>query len=122
MSEFALAADESALVAELRKVGLSVQSVYDLVNTASPYPEAYPVLVKHLHLSHLANIREGVIRALTVKDAGATVTEALMEEFQKEASPILKWVLANALKTTMPYKERRLCPEIREVFDRGAAP
>ena len=37
------------LVADLKEVGAPVtESVYDLVNTSEPYPQALPVLVKHL--------------------------------------------------------------------------
>ncbi len=61
---------EELLVRELRGVGIEVQSIYDLVNTSKPYSRAYPILVRHLRLSHDTRTREGIIRALTVKEAG----------------------------------------------------
>src|SRR5690242_4230961 len=74
----AVASDERELVAELRACGYDVDSVYDLVNNAphpvlarrflGPYPAAYPVLVRHLDVPHMRVVREGVIRALTVRD------------------------------------------------------
>jgi hypothetical protein len=112
----ACARDEAALVAELRSLGHAVESVYDLVNTASPYPALYPVLVRHLDEPHRERIREGIIRALTVKDAATTAQDALFRHFQHESNRYLKWVLANALKTVMPYRERRKHPEIAEVY------
>ena len=51
---------EEPLVEALREVGVSVTSVWDLVNTREPYPNALPVLIKHLtgdyHPKVLANI------------------------------------------------------------------
>lgn len=107
---------ETLLVAELRQCGLDVSSVYDLVNTSQSHSNAYPVLVRHLELRHDSRIREGIIRALTVRDAGEEVESALLSEFKTETDPTLKWVLANALRTVMPYRKRKQFPEIAEVF------
>ena len=112
----ACAPEDTQLVAEFRAAGIKASSVYDLVNTAAPYPELYPVLVRHLALPHHPRIREGIIRALTVKDAGSDVESALFREFQSESDPLLRWVLASALKTVMPYRTRKKHPEIQRVF------
>jgi hypothetical protein len=120
--DIAAAMDESELVAELRAAGYDVDSVYDLVNNAphpvlprrfvGPYPAAYPVLVRHLELPHLPAIREGIIRALTVKDGGSMVEAALLAAFKRETHPPMRWVVANALRTAMPPHRRRKYPEI----------
>ncbi len=38
--------EDEAVVAALRRVGLDVQSVYDLVNMKTPDPAAVPVLIE----------------------------------------------------------------------------
>lgn len=61
---------EQPIVADLRAAGLEVDSVWDLVNTAVPYPTALPVLLKHLRLgSYPDRVMEGLGRALAVKPA-----------------------------------------------------
>jgi len=59
-------------VSDLRGVGLPLESVWDLVNSSDPYPDALPILVKHLELGGYPDrVMEGVARALAVKPAGA---------------------------------------------------
>lgn len=123
------AADERDLVSEIRAHGYDIDSVWDLVDNAphpvlerrfiGSYQAAYSTLVAHLRLPHHRRVREGVIRALTVKDGDRAVEGALLDEFQTETDPELKWVLANALRTAMPYHQRRKYPEIRETLSRG---
>lgn len=60
---------EEPLVAALRDVGFAVNSVWDLVNTATPYPAALPVLLEHLQRPYPGPIREGIARAMAVADA-----------------------------------------------------
>jgi hypothetical protein len=124
------AAAEAPLVAELRRAGLPVDSVYDLVNNAphavlsrrfiGAYQVAYPILVRHLALPYPIRIREGIIRALTVRDGGPAVEEALLAAFEAERDPALRWVLANALRIAMPYRRRRRHPEIAAVYKERA--
>lgn len=59
------------LVADLEEVGAPVtESVYDLVNTSEPYPQALPVLVRHLEAGgYPPVIMEGIGRALSVRDS-----------------------------------------------------
>jgi hypothetical protein len=120
-------ADEEALIAgEAAAVGYRITSVWDFVNSrphpvldfpfSGPYERAYPLLVRHLGEKHHARVREGIIRALTVKDGGPLVWNALLEELHRETDPNLKWVLASALKTAMPYRLRRKHPEIAAVY------
>jgi hypothetical protein len=71
----------------------------------------------HLDFHH-EQVREVIIRALTVKDGGEPVWSALFEEFKSESNAELKWVFANALRTAMPYKLRRQHPEIAAVLKR----
>lgn len=125
------AADEKDLVIKIRGLGYDIDSVWDLVNN-NPHPflerkfiglyeGAYGVLVDALKARHHPKVREGVIRSLTVKDGGRAVEDALLEEFNHEADRVLRWVLANALRTAMPYHRRRKYPEIAKVFRNGVA-
>lgn len=61
---------EQPIVAGLSAVNVHVESVWDLVKTAKPYPAALPVLVEHLeHGDYPQRVLEGVARALAVKPA-----------------------------------------------------
>jgi hypothetical protein len=114
--------DESALVRELRESGFQIGSVYDLVNTAAEYRDALPVLVRHLDVSHTGYIREGIIRALTVKYGGLEVEAGLLRQFYAEQDDDIRWALANALKVAMPLIRRKKHPEIKSVYERSKRP
>ncbi|MEO6533744.1 MAG: hypothetical protein ABIO06_09250 [Pseudolysinimonas sp.] len=59
---------EQPIVKELRAAGYEVNSVWDLANTSGPYPNALPVLLKHLQLGGYPDrVMEGLARALAVK-------------------------------------------------------
>lgn len=89
--------EQRELLSELDKKGIYIDSVYDLVNTSSSYPKAIPVLIKHLNKPYSPAIKEGIIRALTVKEAKKEVLELFKEEYKKEKSPQVKGALYNAL-------------------------
>ncbi len=58
------------IVADLRAVGVEVDSVWDLVNTDVPYPAALPVLIHHFESgAYPDRVMEGVGRALAVGPA-----------------------------------------------------
>jgi hypothetical protein len=63
------AKDEISLLADLKKGGCEVNSVWDLVNTNAKYPNAIPVLAAHLEIPHLDRVIAGIARALAVKEA-----------------------------------------------------
>jgi len=66
----ALRAAEQPIVADLRKAGVEVVSVWDLVNTSEPYPSALPVLLAHLERGGYPDrVMESLGRALAVKPA-----------------------------------------------------
>jgi len=94
--------DERPIVRELREVGVAVESVWDLVNTTEPYPEAIPVLVKHLKRPHHPTTREGIARALTVKEATGLAEAVLIHEFRRAPTgtfneEVTKWAIGNAI-------------------------
>lgn len=60
--------NEKPLVKALREVGTTVNSVWDLVNTREAYPNALPVLIRHLTGDYHPKILAGIARALAVRD------------------------------------------------------
>ena len=87
---------ESPLLEDLRSVGISVNSVWDLVNTSTPYSNGLPILLDHLSRSYPGAIREGIARALAVKEAKFAWPK-LIFLYQKETDPKAKDGLAVAL-------------------------
>jgi hypothetical protein len=96
-----IAPENAPLLAELAAAGYSVSSVWDLVNTSASYPNAIPVLTRHLRLAHHPVMRQGIARALTVKEArGTDAPRAVLEELKSgadESGSEARWALANAL-------------------------
>jgi HEAT repeat protein len=98
-----LAEDERPLVQALNGANVSVESVWDLVNTREPYPRAIPVLIEHLSHPYPFRVREGIARALTVKGAGEAAYRELVSEFKNlpystdPAQHGFKWALGNAI-------------------------
>lgn len=87
---------EAPLLADLMSVGHHVKSVWDLVNTATPYPAALPVLLEHLKRSYPISVREGIARALAVPDAKSG-WDALLQLFRIEKDERVKNGMAVAL-------------------------
>lgn len=95
-----LRAAEAPLLAALRDAGCEVDSVWDLVNTAAPYPRAVPILLEHLGRDHPDRVREGIGRALAVPEA-RPYWEALLGLYDREpAGTDAKVGLAAALGAT----------------------
>jgi hypothetical protein len=118
--------EQKPLICDLKDIGIIVNSVWDLVNNR-PHPHlksnfigqyniAYPVLVKHLDYEYHPKIKEGIIRALTEKSAAKIATIKILELFYNETDKNLKWTMANALKTLMPWSQRQKHPEIKEIW------
>jgi len=118
--------DEEPIVMDLNNLGLKVDSIWDLVNNkphpvlknnfTGDYSVAYPILVKHLDYDYLPKTKEGLIRALTEKQAKNVATEKILDLFYKESDRNLKWVMANALRTLMSWNSRQKHPEIAKVL------
>ena len=60
---------EAPLVEELRAAGRQVNSAWDLVNTPGTYPEVIPILLAHVSRPYPAAVREGIARALAVRES-----------------------------------------------------
>jgi hypothetical protein len=120
----ALRRDEAPLVEALRSVGRKIegreiQSAWDLVNTAESYPDLLPILAEHLGRNYDLRIREGIARALAVKEArNAYVPRVLLEELKRQTDPSqginsFRWALINTL---VFIGHRSMAPEVRELL------
>jgi len=97
------AAEDQLIVDQVRARGLIISSVWDLVHAREAYPEAIPVLIRMLPKVNELGIKEGIIRALSIKAARPEAAKPLIEEFRKlldnQASDgsHTRWAIANAL-------------------------
>jgi len=98
-----LSFDEKERVDELTSEGATVSSVWDLVNTKKTYPNAIPVLIKHLSKKYHYKNKEGIVRALSVKEAMGKATPALIEEYNKTPKELASylWAIGNSVFTTI---------------------
>lgn len=71
------------LLNEIKENGLEIDSIWDLVNTQQSYPEAIEPLRKHLSGNYHIRNKEGIIRALGVKESGMKEIIALLNEYGK---------------------------------------
>lgn len=88
------------LKAELAKAGFQVDSVDDLHNQRLDYRDAIPILLEWLPRIENRDVKESVVRALTVKWAKPAAAPLLIEEFRRadDSSELgLRWVIGNAL-------------------------
>jgi hypothetical protein len=125
------ASEDAILAREAAELGYAISSVWDFVNNAphpflarkfiGPYERAYPMLIRHLGLPHHPRVREGIIRALSVRDGSTVLANHLLKEFLSEPDTNMKWVLANALRVAMPYNQRRRYPEIAATLKRAGS-
>jgi HEAT repeat protein len=100
--------EDRRVVTALRRVGVRIDGIYDLVNRPKTPDAALPVLVMHLGETEQPRIKEGIVRALSVREARGLAGPALIREFRKlpfeppraDAAQALKWAIANALSVT----------------------
>jgi hypothetical protein len=83
-AERTLRAAEAPLVDDLARAGFAVDSAWDLVNTSDPYPEALPILLRHLQLPYPDRVREGIARALAVRGDAAFAWDTLVDLYRDE--------------------------------------
>jgi len=96
------------------------RSVWDLVNTAEPYPQLLDTLAEHVKRPYLKRIREGIARALAVREARDTyIPRVLMDELKKETDPkegpnSFRWVLINTL---VAIGDSSIKEEVQQLLD-----
>lgn len=96
------------LFLELGELGLQADSIWDLVNMKGRYPDGVVnLLLRYLPYDYHDRNKEGIVRALTVKEAKGKASEALILEY--ENTPVekddLRWVIGNAIATVMTVKD-----------------
>ena len=95
--------EDQRVAAALRRQGLDVSSVWDLVHTADDYRDVVPLLVTMLNRTTDYDVKEGIVRALSLKSFRSPAFEALvsaLEDLFDDMSPradTLKWAIGNAL-------------------------
>jgi HEAT repeat protein len=92
------------IINELSKVGIKVNDIYDLVNCKHSYSNAIPVLINLLKKGIVSTkLKEGVIRALAVKEAKGKVGKILIEEFYKTPKEdiMLLWTIGNTMEVVI---------------------
>ena len=87
---------EAPLLEDLRTAGHMVQSVWDLVNTTRDYPDALPILLRHFERPYPVPVREGIARALGVREA-RFAWPVVLRFFENESNVRVKDGLAAAL-------------------------
>lgn len=99
-----MAVDMNVIKTELSKVGISINDIYDLVNTNEPYPAAIPVLLNLLEkgIDHIGT-KEGVVRTLAVKEAIGKASPVLIAEYNRmpKDKMSLRWAIGNTIYTTI---------------------
>lgn len=98
-----LRSEQEPMLAELREVGCVAQGIYDFVNYGGSYPEALPILLKHLQKipPYSDTILAGIIRSLTVKELRGKFNKLALQMYRDDTrEPVangVRWCLANAL-------------------------
>lgn len=110
--------EANKIKSELAKVGITVNDIYDLVNTDKPYPAAVPVLLDLLQegIEHIG-IKEGVIRALAVKEAIGKASPVLLDEYSKipKDKMFLRWAIGNTIYITITEDDvERILPIVQD--------
>lgn len=97
------AKEYSGLIEDLSSIGIKISSIWDLVNTKEKYPKAIPFLLKYLPHLKYERSKEGIIRALTVKEAKGQAVPLLIKEYLKtpKEKDHFRWVIGNAVFATV---------------------
>lgn len=90
----------SPIVTELRAQGFPIENVADLYNRRLDYRRAIPTLIKWLPRVDDADLKESIVRALSVRWAKPAAAKALAQAFPHADDPNwfgLRWAISNAL-------------------------
>ena len=94
--------DAAPVVEALRSAGFTVESIADLFNKKLSYRDAIPILLDWLPKISNSDVKESIVRALSVKWARHTsASRLLLDEFEQADDPTgsgLRWAIGNALE------------------------
>lgn len=88
------------VLADLAQIGYHIERISDLFNKRLNYRDAIPVLLLWLPRVENVDIKEALVRALSVPWARPVAGPVLVKEFykmQNESNIGIKWAIANAL-------------------------
>ncbi|SMC78580.1 HEAT repeat domain-containing protein [Cellulophaga tyrosinoxydans] len=105
--EKALNEELEPLIYELKKLGLNVSSIWDLVNSKKKYSNAIDILINHLNKAYSDKNKEGIVRALAVKEATGKANEFLFDEYDKtpKEKSMLRWTIGNTIQSIATTKD-----------------
>jgi hypothetical protein len=109
--------DEAPLIRALTVAGFKGGSVWDLVNTRTPYPHLIETLIDHVKLNYLPITKEGIVRALMTQETGSSAREALVglwREGAGKSDKALGWALAYVISYLTP---RAKIGELADLMD-----
>jgi HEAT repeat protein len=89
------------IVADLVKAGFPIQSIADLFDKGLDYHAAVPILLDWLPRVSNRDVKEDIVRALSVKWAKPHAARALISEFhraQDTSGDDIRWAIGNALE------------------------
>lgn len=91
--------DSQPILADLRQAGFELNSIADLYNLSYNYRNAIPLLISWLTKVDNPDVKEVLVRALSVKWAkGYEVSRLLIREFENASTDSsLRWAVGNAL-------------------------
>jgi hypothetical protein len=95
--------DDLKISKALEKVGIYIEDIYELVNTNKSYPEAIPVLIELIKEDfNYIKVKEGIIRALAVKEAKGIAVPFLIEEYNRisKENEGYRWAIGNTVSVT----------------------
>jgi len=108
------------LVKDLKKVGVSVTSVWDLVNGPNNYDAAQHVLIKYLQTDEDLWFKEGIVRALGVKGFNDAIPY-LLKEYKNSNDELYKWAIGNTIANIKPKEALNELIEIMGDRKHGSA-
>jgi hypothetical protein len=86
----------------LNQLGFTVNNVYDLVNTKQKYTEKIHILIDLLKYDFTEiKIKEGIVRALGIKEASGLANNPLIQEYKKSVADKQKQYYCWAIGNTM---------------------
>lgn len=90
---------EEPIINELSKIGFSISTVMDLLNSKKNYKSAIPILLNWLPKVENPYLKESIVRVLSVPWARGTIAPHLMiNEYRKAPNDSsLKWAIGNAI-------------------------
>ncbi len=106
-----------ALSNELLSKGLRFSNPWEMVNSKEAYPEAIEILIRHIHKPYHDKNKEGIIRALTVKEAKGKANEELIKEYNvtPKEKDNLRWTIGNAFTVIItPEDVDRIIPIVHD--------